>query len=332
MTKDIFAHFSFSIENEEIDKFNNPFQICNNNTNECISNITLYKFLEGNEYNININFTTKIEKDKNDKYDYFYPSYLFFPISDGIIEEKEEGFYYITEPKLYIVNLTNKGILSFYPERINHMLLSYSRDNNIFNNIDDLIWKEYSDIVSISEEEGIKYALILIAPFMINNKKGKFVIANQLIINDGQEEVNITSGKNAIISFKNQNYEDENEGNDDCYNILTLFYSEIKNMILINSDNLEYSDFIAQNSYSFPVYIDKNVKENTIKIKTYKPKYAYFGVINQYLINSYISLLPSISEQLNIYDLSQILPEQLFPLNIRINTDLITFYDWINFF
>ena len=55
---------------------------------------------------------------------------------------------------------------------------------------------------------------------MINNKKGKFVIANQLIVNDGQEEINITS----IISFKNQNYEDEDEGNDDIYNILTLFY------------------------------------------------------------------------------------------------------------
>ena len=323
--KETYAFFSFNIENEDSKKFKNPFQICNINKNECENNITLYKFVEGNEYNISINFTQKKEKAKNDKYDYFYPSYLFFPLSENISEEKEEGIYNIIEPQLYVVNLKNKDNLTLYHESLNHMLISYSKDKNFLNNLNDLNWKESSNIESIYEKEGYNYVIILISPNM-NNNNGKFVIANQLIYNDNQEEFNISSGKNGIIIFETQN-------NFDFYNILTMFYSEEKNMILINSANsTEYSDFISQNSYPFPIYIDKPENDIKIKIKTYKPKYANFGVIHNNFVYSYMSLFPFLSELLNKNDLIQISPEQLFPLNIRINTDISMFYDFINYY
>ena len=322
--KETYVFFSFNIENEDSKQFNNPFQICNTNNDECENNITLYKFVEGNEYNISINFTQKKKSDRNDKYIYFFPSYLFFPISEKIIEEKEEGIYNISEPTLYAVNLENKGTVFLYPESIDHMLISYSKDRNILDNLNDFNWKESSNLESIEKKEGFNYVVILISQNM-NNNKGKIIITNQLISNDNQEEIIIPSGKNGIIIFETQN-------NLDFYNILTMFYSEEKNMILINSDNTtEYSNFIAQNSYPYPIYVDKLGKQIKIKINT-KPKYAYFGVINNNLVDSYISLFSSFSELLQKYNLSQIAPEQLFPLNIRINTDLNRVYDFINFY
>ena len=323
--KETYVFFSFNIENEDSKQFNNPFQICNTNNDECENNITLYKFVEGNEYNISINFTQKKKSDRNDKYIYFFPSYLFFPISEKIIEEKEEGIYNISEPTLYAVNLENKGTVFLYPESIDHMLISYSKDRNILDNLNDFNWKESSNLESIEKKEGFNYVVILISQNM-NNNKGKIIITNQLISNDNQEEIIIPSGKNGIIIFETQN-------NLDFYNILTMFYSEEKNMILINSDNTtEYSNFIAQNSYPYPIYVDKLGKQIKIKINTFKPKYAYFGVINNNLVDSYISLFSSFSELLQKYNLSQIAPEQLFPLNIRINTDLNRVYDFINFY
>ena len=129
--------------------------------------------------------------------------------------------------------------------------------------------------------------------------------------------------------------EDWNEGEDDykgeadiSYNVLTIFYSEAKNMRLLNNGkDFENSDFIAQNSYPFPIYVDKSKKNIKIKIKIYKPKYAFFAAFNNNLLDFYIPLLSSLEENSYLYD-----SDQFFPLYLRINTDSSEVYEFINFY
>ena len=372
--KDMYVYFTFNIENEENEEFNNPFEVCNDNNNECIKNVTLFRFVKGNEYTIKINYCTKNDWDYHDDYYYFYPSYLFFPINEDTLEEKKEGFYNILAPKIYYVNLKNKGKLFLYHENLNQVCISYSKNEDILNNLQNLDMRESSSIYdSIIEKEGFNYGILLIIPF-INNKDGKLIIVNEIIRNENQEEIIISAGNNAIIIYQNKDDDDEEnelyrkifskkkdngkeknylkeqeyleeefyweeeedwerdkKGEDDIsYNVLTIFYSEEKNMRLLNGNDLESSDFIAQNSYPLPIYVGGSKNEIKIKIKIYEPKFAFFAAFHNNLIDSYISLFSYLSENSNVYDLYDL--NQLFPLNLRINTDLSAVYEFINFY
>ena len=352
---DTLIYFSYKIQKDDDDDddesiyFNNPFEICNNNNNICTKNVTFFKFIKGNEYTIYIHYI------KNMRYswdEFYYPSYKFFPVFEEQLEVKEEGFYFILEPKIYIVNLKNKDFLYLLYYNANKVYMSYTNEENIFNNINNLIIIEStSNLELISGKKGFNYVILVIIPLENNNRYNsvKLIIANQLINNINQEEYieyNILAGNNAIINFKDSiekynmqtknkipkkiaKYEDneeeeeeeeEVEEDDDdkyiFYNIITTFSSEEKNMRYIKKDDSsETYDFIVQNSSPFPIYIDKLNKDVIIKIKTYNPRYSYFYAINNYIFKNTIENLP-----------------YMVPLYIRLNTDNNKFYDFINFY
>ena len=345
LQKDTLVFFNYNIANEDYKLFNNPFEICNDNTTECISNISFFKFKQGYEYSIHIKLITLIEIDSFFDEIYYYPSYVFFPILENILEEKKEGFYSISEPKIFIINLDKKDYLFLHFENANQVYLSYSNQENIINNLNDLNMNEISDLCSISGKNGYNFGIIMIIPLM-NNKTTKMIIANQLINNDEQEEYIIKTGQNAIIIINNtiNNEWEEEEWNDEewdeeeenvkisriplSYNTLTTFYSEGKYMRLIKDDNIsDIYDFIIQNSFSIPIYIEKYNKDIKIKIKTYKPRYSFFIALNDNLIKNYISQLSE--NPINDFLLDA---NQPFPLNIRVNFDYFMIFDFINFY
>ena len=337
LTKDTFVYFIYSFQNENKKDFTCPFVICNNKT--CENNKTLFKFMQKYNYTIYINF---INKQDNDIY-YYYPSYVFFPIFEDTIEVKEEGFYSFREPKIYIVNLINKENLFLHYEYANQLYLSYSNDINIENSehiIDNLNLLEISDLESISNKNGYNYGILLVIPFM-NKYTTKFIIADLLIDNiDNIEEYTIPGGQNAIIFVKNSNLDNEdkqgypkNDKDGFSENILTTFSTEGKYMSLIGEDyendiNKQY-DFIAQNSYPFPIYVEKFENDIIIKIKIYNSRYTLFTSLNNNLFENYINffLKKAISnKEQELFNFQQ------FPLYFRINSDYFNFNEFFNFY
>ena len=330
ITKDTFVYFIYYVQNEDKKEFENPFEICNIN-NKCDNNKTLFKFIKGNNYTIKINFINKEDDDT-----FYYPSYVFFPIFEDTIEIKEEGFYFIQKPKIYIVNLTNKDKLFLYYEFANKIYFTYSNENiqNNENIINNLNFVEISDLESISNNKN-NYGIITIIPFM-NKYTTKFIIADLLIDTiDNIGEYNISSGKNALIFLKNTNLEfidKQGDSNDDknefVYNILTTFSSEEKCMNLIREDINKKYDFISQNSYPFPIYVNKSDNDIKIKIKTYNQRYSLFGAINNNLFENYINffLKKANSREQELFNFQQ------FPLYLRINSDYFNFNEFFNLY
>ena len=192
----VYFIYNFQIINSEV---LNPFIVCNFNSTECKNNITSFTFLKGNEYTIYINLIQKNES--SDDIYYYYPLYIFFPIFDDTIEEIEEGFYSISSPKIYIVNLKNKDKLFLHYEDANIIYLSYSKDKNISKNKDTLHFDKISELESISEKENYNYGIIMIIPFMY--KSTKFIIANLFLDNFNKKEFILPVGKNALFFVEN---------------------------------------------------------------------------------------------------------------------------------
>ena len=125
------------------------------------------------------------------------------------------------------------------------------------------------------------------------------------------------------------------DDDDDDYLInhltLTVFSSQEKNMELFTlSSPGEKTNLICQNSYPMIIYVDKIEKNNTISIKKYEPKYAFFLAINNnQLLKAYIDMIKIIYEEdeEDHFDL-----KKFFPLNIRLNSDMNVFYDFINLY
>ena len=349
--KDIFVYFTFSIKNQNINDFNNPFKICNDNTDECEENVDLYKFLKGNEYTIYINFI------RNNNFNilniFYYPSYSFFPIFDDTIEEKKEGFYSVEEPKIFYIDLKNKPQLYLYNTKT--ISLAYTNKKLIENNLKNLEFKEITKLNNIIESSDYNYAIIMVIPSENNTPIIIFIISEYITENNIEEYI-VKAGKNVLFHLNVNDYNetnsisnedslnnDDNENNEEekweeedetdiddesqsiFYNNLITFSSEIKNMIIMYSEDefINY-DFIVQNYIPIPVYVNTNDKENKIQINNYKPRYAFFVVIYSSLMKYYIS---AVSEYLKLTDLNK-----KYPLNIRLNTDLSFLYEYVNFY
>jgi len=71
--------FNFTFEEKSIvGKRENPFIICNNNTDECIKNVISFNFRKGINYTIYIYYLLGISI--SDSY-YYYPKFKFYDIN-----------------------------------------------------------------------------------------------------------------------------------------------------------------------------------------------------------------------------------------------------------
>ena len=133
LIEDKYVCFFYKVIDQDYKTFTNPFKICEDNDNfntNCTENIFLYKFSKEKNYTIYIDFVT----EKNREYMYYFPSYSFFPIYEDEIEEKKEGYYIISEPKLYYINITKIFNIIFRNEEA---IYSSETDNNL--TLDNLI-------------------------------------------------------------------------------------------------------------------------------------------------------------------------------------------------
>ena len=66
--------------------------------------------------------------------------------------------------------------------------------------------------------------------------------------------------------------------------ILLLFFQKKNNMRFIFSDQDEATDYIIKNYISTPIHIDKSTQNQTILVKTYSSKFAFFSAQNPFII------------------------------------------------
>jgi hypothetical protein len=170
----------------------------------CKSNITFYKFEKGKEYTIYINYVTQNEDSLIRGKIFCYPTYMFFPIIKDTFEDIKEGFYTLSEPKIFNLDSTDKSYLYAYFENPSKIYISHSLVKANHTNIITLKLEESNPNGPIQLIEDKLYKNIIIIAIPLNDKI-QFAISN-IIINKYKEEISIEAGKNAIF-FYNINYQ-----------------------------------------------------------------------------------------------------------------------------
>ena len=316
------------------------FEICiDDETEECVKNVKVYKFIGGKKYTIKFNF--KLHGDPEYEYDsnyYYYNPFVFFPILDNTIETIESGHYTIQEPKIYNIYLKNtNGLYGFFDNY--QVILTLSTNEKLtYKNLDQLQDLTFNNIYSknyFSNETD--YQLLLIIPSIDwANYKAEVLIADNYLntITDlVNGEFTIPARKNQMLQLDSHYREYINENRlVEYYNVLTTYSSPERNMkVFLTNNTKEEYDFIIINRQHIPLFIDKNTKDIKIKFKTYLPKYTFFGAVNADLYNLYYSVIETSFKNSYVYQPMDIVKEML-PLNVRINSDILPFYEFFNFY
>jgi len=326
LTEDKYVCFHYKVKDQDYKTFSNPFKICednniNNNTN-CTENIFLYKFNKDKNYTIYIDFVTE-KNDHSWRQTYYFPSYLFFPIYEDDIEEKKEGYYYISEPKLYYFNSSVRNAINLFFQN-EEAIYSSETNNNI--SLDDLCNLSFEKRdKSIYPKSYLKYLIVIIIPSISKNPT-KFIYVHTNTIIMGQGEFQMTAGQYSVISYNNI-YNRFNPQN--FTNIITTFSSPINNLKIFSEivlkEEPEEKDFITLNNFYYhPIYYSKTEVNTNLTIKIFYPKFSFFYLADEYLMQSDSDIFLSKLRLSSIFDTNYVL--------YRVNSNSNSFYDFFNFY
>ena len=281
----------------------------------------MYKFSKEKNYIIYIDFVTE-EKDYSWEKTYYFPSYSFFPIYEDEIEEKKEGYYIISEPKVIYINCTNKYQLSIFFK--NEEAIYSSETDNDFS-LDDLSSFSFEkESKYIYPKYDPKYLIAIIIPSILNNPT-KFVIFNENSSIMGKGIFKKNAGKYSLINYVNPgNQYDPNN----FKNIITTFSSPINNLKIFTETVLkeepEERDFISLNFFNHLIYYSAPEINTNLTINIFNPKFSFLYLADEYLMQSDSDTF------LLTYRLSSI-----FDTNYafyRVNSYSNSFYDFFNFY
>ena len=337
----IYPYYYYNIKNLKEDKkiflfyysqYNSPnktFKVCKNINEECQENISLYKFLKRNDYTIYINSVYENGR-------FYRPLYYFIEFKKNLIESFLPGYNIITETKIYINSLTLTKNLLQNAELVNvDAYIAFKNEEITENNINNLIWQDFFDYKKLNNSNELnKYVALMVIP-KDNNKTKLAIFTVKKFSNYKTNELIILKGENALIDdyyrkdFSNLNinfkpyYIEElrkrllNKLFNMIDNFLVSFSSEEKNMKYLDSKDMEGTNFILENYNHQPIYINSLYKDNKIYKKVYKPRYAFYIIINN---NTIKSLKKSF-----LYDID-------LKLNRRINTNHVLINDFLNLY
>ena len=348
LEKDKYVYFSYDGLDYDGDEnfYKNPFEICQGNN--CQKNISLYKFSAGNEYTINIHFSVFIYHYYSGYYsDYYYFPFAFFPINEDTIETLDKGFYKSDSPKIYNFELNGRNNTKGLNLNSNNFLGTISKEKITLDNIETLsslkFYQIYEETFSFVNIEAQYIIFIVIPPNTINeymDNSTRFVIADNVINNIYNETIKIQPGDVSLIYLGKYKYYYSNRNSSEeakyikNYNILRAYSSTEKNLQYVMSNKTEEFNFLIENSYKNPIFINKSNKEVIINIKSYYPKYAFFGVMTKELFKSYLSFFLRSSNDDNLSEDIEVPidSKRFLPINARVRSDLLGFYEFFNFY
>ena len=224
----------------------------------------------------------------------------------------------------------------------NYLLRTISKEKITLYNIEKLsslkFYQIYEEAYSLQNIKPQYIILIIIPPNTINeymDNSTRVVIADNVINNVYNEAIKIQPGNVSLIYLsKFNNYSNlkssEEPEHIKSYNVLRAYSSTKTNLQYVMSNKTEEFNFLIENSYKNPIFINKLDKEVTIDIKSYYPKYAFFGVMTKELFQSYLSFFLRCSNDDNLSE--DIDSKRFLPINARARSDLLGFYEFFNFY
>ena len=328
LLEDKYVFFTYKVGNT-LDIYDNPFEICDSN-NKCTNNITLYKFEKGNNYIIYINF---VKKNKNIDGNYHSVSHFFFPILENTIENNiVQGEYLFSIPKIFTINMANIDYLNCLLVNRVKSLISGKNEEIMIEDLNYLKYDVSSEAFTLYKKNN-KYAVIIVIP---NIKGTKLMIVNSEYILSSTQSFSLSPGDNAIITdkrmFKPTSYKPDKQLTDIYvkeYNVINVVSSPVKNLkLIVPYEPIEKVDTIVQNDIFYNMYVDKyekNIKK--ISIINYLPRYAIYGILNNYTFDNSISKLSNIQALQNLAYL-----KEMKSILIRLNTDMTLLNEFFNFY
>ena len=322
-----YAYFDY----QEKEKYNNPFQICVNENESCIFNVKFFCFDSEKNYTIYINFVKK-ENENDDNY--YYIPFIIIPLYGNHIESRTTKTLTIlsdSDPKLYIINLEKKGTIYAHFKYFHKILMASSNEEINRNDLEKMISLNYTEIEDndtiVEFNNDYKCSLLLVLPkiFEIEGLSTRLAFADNKIENITNNEINFSSGKTAIIFLPSNYYSDKTPLN--FYNILTTYSSHENSMRYLYSNDLnDKYNFLLSNYEKIPIFIE-SISQKKIDVKTYFPRFTLFGVIDTDMLLLYNDLYKNSAQSRSGYDL-----ESIFPINIRVNSDLSEFNEFLNLY
>ena len=345
LKKDTYVFFYFEYTPYDYEYPIKHFKICIVDSNECKEDVTIYKFLKDKKYNIYIYFSglepdfipSDPDSEIPDPKFYFYYPFAFFPVLDYTFQVKKLGYYISLEPKIYFISFKNIENLYAFFENNEKTLIALTDEVITPENLDKLEQLEFEEIGQkflYTFWDKSNYAIVISIPsFETFDYYAKISIVDSALDNSVNGEFTIPAGKSQLIYFEDRycNYKENNPL--EFYNFITTYSSEEKNMRFIYSDYPdEKYDFLLSEYSSAPLYIEKNSKDIKINFKILCPKYTFFSVLNSYLFSLYFSYFTRSYLKSN-YESDQMKKvKEILPMNIRINTNLMEFYEFFNFY
>ena len=257
--------------------------------------------------------------DKEERYQ--YPRYAFFPISSNIIQNIDEGIYSFEEPKIFMTPIDEKS-RKIYTES-KYFKYYAQTSENISQNLTLLSELKFKNCEEeLIETSSGNYTLFILIPLGFKNKT-KFISSSELD-EEYKEEYIIHAGKSKIIYITEVDF-------NFMYNPVYIFTSN-KKLYLSYSDDTEGTDLIIINSGGFPIYAPKSDEEYKVKVTLYNSKYAFYGVINPYLFETYKSYARK--AYLNGGDLNLLVDNylDLIQMNLRVNSNYLPWQEFYNFY
>ena len=313
------------------------FEVINlRNSTKNERNVRLYKFEKDNEYIIKIHCLIWYY-DYNYEYKNFnYRKFLFFPITLQNFQQikGDESSLLIDGPTLYLINPRREKRFFLLPgtfleeaivlkaksnETIEYSLESLTKIANLTLSTRDVPKSGQIEI----EKDDPQTTVVFMMSIDYESKMKIF------LVDDFDEECKnsyfIPANTNKIIYC----FEEEKDKKFEYFNYITTYNSKNKNMHIIFSEENEGTDYIINNYIRLPILVEKSNRDQSIFLKKYPPKFAFFGAENPYLFKTFYSFGEKFSKYGGINFINYM---KVNPMNLRINSKYLPWFEFYNLY
>ena len=316
-------HYIIHSDNESI------FEVYDIETKESYTNLKTFKFEPNKEYTIKIHAFRYYDSYNPQELRFKYLKYYIFTITKDNLKviTGDEDFFFSNGPMLGFIqpNVNKTFTILMGAIQKNNMFLVAKTLDTIEPNLENITTKmqdlRFSDNEGLEVAENDPYTTIAFMVPADFESRMKFYLVNN-VIDECQDSYLIPGNTNTMIMC------DDEEKEFEYFNNITTFTSDKKNMHIIYTDLDEATDYVIQNYLGLPIFVEKSTQNQTIQVKQYPPKFAFFGAENPFIFKTFYSLGDKMIESgvnLNNY-------KNLTQTNMRINSKYVPWYEFYNFY
>ena len=181
------------------------------------------------------------------------------------------------------------------------------------------------------EKDDSQTTIVIILPYFSSFYEPKRKV---YIVDEYEEECKssyiIPVNKNIMIKCNSYgyNYDYEHRSYFEGFYPMRTYTSPNKNMHFIFSEENEVSDYIIQNFYDFPIFVEKTEQEQIIKLEYYSTYFAFFGAENPFLFKSFYSYIEKYLKNIEGININNY--KKLTQKNYRINSKYLPLFEFYN--